>query len=205
MPLGAPGAGGNNALAMALMGQRGERTGQMLQPGGGGFALSPGRNPILGAAGWLPGPVGWGARGANAALGVSAERQKQDAMSQFTGRPAGSWAQSLWGGSTGLGKTYDMGGYGVPGQGGLTGMINNLDPGVANKPGAFPRAMANAAARNYAATGQIGALPAPKTGAVRPQRETARDRDYAANRERAVREGRMDDRTGRSIGNRGGV
>lgn len=177
----APDTGKKDAKRAAAAKREGQ-TGQRIQGGDGGFFLSPGRNSALGLAGWLPGGIGAVARTANAGLGILAETQKQDAIRQMTGLPSGNLAQTLFGGATGLGGSYSMGGYGVPGQGGMTGMYNALDPGVAGA-----RGIGAQAAQNYAKTGRVDS------------RETRNDRERSYGNTGAGRSSR-ERTTGRMTG-----
>lgn len=121
----------------------------------GGFSLSPGRTTAMSVAAKVaPGPLGFAISAANAALGAKAESQKMDAMSQMTGaQPSDmSRAGALLSGATGVGthdRSEGLGGYGSAGKGGITGLQDSLDPGVAGP----ARALSKTAVDNFASTG----------------------------------------------------
>lgn len=143
---GAPGGGGGSGGGGSMP------TGSAGMGPSGGYMMSPGRQPWLNFLGKLPGGLGFLAKLANAGLGGAAEVQKGTAMSQVTGQKGESGLKSFMKGARGKGQSYSLGGYGqTAGQGGIGGLYNALDPGVAGLRGG-----AASGAHRFAATGRVG-------------------------------------------------
>lgn len=122
--------------------------------GDGAFSsLPPGRSLALSLLGMaLPGPAGFAASAVNAGLGVHASFNALDRIERVTGVPigAGSKFAGFLSGITGIDAISDyghgIGGYGEISEGGYSGTMNVLDPGVAGPARAAARTALDAEA-----------------------------------------------------------